>query len=859
MTLGTIDTPNIPQSTLVDASSAGNATIGNSGVQRAQPSSNLAQANEAETKQVLANQISNIMSKFSALSAEVGKLRKEAESIENPKGFGKFINVLKGLAVKLFGFVQNPTDRLNHLQNEIKILGHQMTALCNKMTASESSGLKNIQPTQVHADMGVQSSSDDLSTAKTLATTSTECIEEIHDEVETQLTETSRQARSFEPFMDRNLVGLMYGHLPDLPVQSSQAPEAADVGGPPPPPPPPPSAVDQKAAFESDMALFQKLQTEGHPVNFSRQIPCADGKVVSVDVAATLHSKAEETAFKRQLQHEAAQLSQRIEALKSPIESLKQQTLDIINTMQGEVASGDRGNQTMTLPSGMQVKVNVQLPCDYSQNPLQFFNDLDRLKMDGLITDSEYGQLETIKRDLTENQATYTQALDNIPKFEAARKELMTASSQTYLPKGSPTYEAIASILSQRSRLPAELQSYWNNFSYDSLDASLKRAQNSQQQKIDKMVAQLEQDRVKLDAAKAQYSQAGVALLDALERSSLSEGEKSRLKNTFSSNDGFTPPSNAKEETDLLGADVSIIKNKDVFQAYKQLGRCNPKGIQTDIEKLTEEIKTLQKSGSSAGLQGAVISKQVQISLEPNLFKMAEQIRGGAQFDLDSLSRAIQTVEAGKIREEFKKEANKTKEEVADALKQVQEFSSALGYPTQDIKEIDIGKIKELMDLQNLDSLSKERLSNAIQTVEASKFRDALKQVQEFSSALGYPTQDIKEIDIGKIKGLTYLQNLDSLSRAIDDIKADRSNGTSSVFVGASKQVQAFSSALGYPTQDPDQIKGLMNLVKHLQTHNSPNDIHILAENVAQSKTYTKTPDAAGMNNAFFVYIQKMA
>ncbi|MDR2396417.1 MAG: hypothetical protein LBD69_00970 [Puniceicoccales bacterium] len=758
----------IPQSTLVDASSAGNTGIqtatDNSGVQRAQPSSSLAQAHGTEAKQVSANQKSDII----ALSVEVKKLREEAKSIENPKGFGKFINACRNVASKLFGFVQSPTDRLNYLQNEIKILEDKMDALLNKMMASESSGPKDVQPTQVRADMGVQSSSDDLRTARELATTSAQHIEDIHDEVKTQLTETSRPQQAFEPFMDRNLVEIMFGPQPDLPTQASEVP--GGVGGLPPPPPggvpppppgvppPPPGGpgvlpsppgsagapkaggtVDQKAVFASDVALFQKVQTEGHQVSFSRQIQCADGKSVSVNVAASIHSKAEEADYKRQLQAKAGELGTMIKDLRAGLENLQQQTLDVIATMEKGVASGARGIKTITLDSGLKAEARIKLSCDYSKNPLQFFNDIGQLRTDGLITDSEYDRLQSIKNELTAKQTEYTNALTNAKALETVKQELETASGKTYLPKGSPMFDTISSILFQRSQLPAELQSYWNNFSYESMDASLKRAQDLHQQKIDQKLAQLEQKKAELGEAKAQYSQARVAFLDALERSSLSEAEKSRLRNTFDSDDGFTPPTGSVEETNLLGNNVNAISNKEVFQVYKRLTKFNPNGIKTNIEKLTDEITTLQKSGPSAGLRGALIGKQVQISLEPNLLKVAQQIRGGAQFDFDGLSKAIEI------------------------------------------------------------------------------------------------------------------------------IKKDKSGGISSAFIGAQPQLEAFASQLGYNAKNADgnvdanNIKGLMNLVKHLQTHNSPEDIHALAENIAQSKTFTQMPNAGGMNNAFFTYVQKMA
>jgi hypothetical protein len=401
--------------------------------------------------------------------------------------------------------------------------------------------------------------------------------------------------------------------------------------------------------------------------------------------------------------------------------------------MQKEVVSGTRGTKTMTLESGMQVEVNIKLPCNYSQNPLQFFNDLDRLKMDGLITDSEYGQLQSIKSDLTAKQTEYTNALTNAKALETAKQELKTASEKTYLPTGSSAFDAISSILSQRSQLPAELQPYWNEFSYESMDASLKRAQDLHQQKLDQKVDQLEQKKIDATTAEARYTPMKAEFLSQLESSSMPEDQKVGIRNCI---DLDFVEINGNKVTLLGDSNILLIPLQKYAPAlqkmFAQLKNLSPKFSKEQIKVLDKEVKTLQENGSSAGLQAAIVSKQVQISLEPNLFKVAQQIRGGAQFDLGSLSRAVV------------------------------------------------------------------------------------------------------------------------------HIKSDVTGGTSGVVHNALKQFQEFSSALGYPTQNIDEIKGLMNLVTHLQAHNSLEDIHALAENIAQSKTFANMPGAEGLRNTFFAYLQKM-
>jgi hypothetical protein len=429
-----------------------------------------------------------------------------------------------------------------------------------------------------------------------------------------------------------------------------------------------------------------------------------------------------------------------IRNLREGPEGLKQQTLGIIATMTREVASGARGTQTITLPSGMQVTANIKLPCDYSQSPLQFFNDLERLKTDGLVTDKEYGQFQSIKTELTAKQTEFTNALADAKALETVKQELEMASKQAHLPKGSPTYDATSSILSQRSQLPAELQSYWNNFSYESMDASLKRAQDLHQQKIDQKVAQLEQKRVDVATTEAQYVPMKAEFLRRLESSPIPDDQKVQIKKCIDLDFVDTKDNKIELLGDASALLIPLQKYDPVLQkAFAQLKALSPKLGKEQIKILDKEVQALKAGGSSAGLQAAIIGKQVQISLEPNLFKVAQQIRGGTQFDSNGLSKAVQV------------------------------------------------------------------------------------------------------------------------------IKADRSGGTSREFAEAKAQLEAFTSQLGYNAKntegnlDMDKINGLMNLVKHLQTHNSPEHIHTLAENIAQSRAFAKTPDTAGLNNAFFMYIQKMA
>ncbi|MDR1254607.1 MAG: hypothetical protein LBJ78_01070 [Puniceicoccales bacterium] len=602
-----------------------------------------------EAKQVSRNEIKTMMAEVNALDVEINALRKEVELIKNPSGFRKFIDGFKSIASKVFGFSQKPTNKLDQLENEIKILGHRSDALCDKMELRGSSG-----PAQAPRGMRDQPLQEDLQQARELAGTGVELIEEAHDEVAAQLPIASQPPidsqpkASFEPFMERKFVEIIFGPQPDLPTQTSEEP--AGVGGLPPPPPPPPpppkskvpdgGAVDLKAAFASDVALCQKLQKEGHPVSFSRQIQCVGGETVSVKVTAALHSKADEVAYQRQLRNEAAKLSAKIEDLKRPTENLKQQVLNTIKTIQNEVASGARGTQTVTLPSGMPVQCKIILSNDYSQNPLQFFNDLERLKTDGLITDDEYGQLQGIKRDLTAKQTEYTNILANIQKLETVKQELEMASREYYLPTGSPMFDNISLILSQRAQLPTESQAYWNDFSYESLERDLQHAKVQHQQVIEQKTGQLNQKRADLDAAKAQYSQLKVGFLDILGRSSLSESERSRLRGAFSSDDGFAPPGDSKQERDLLG-EVNPIKDKEIYQAYKRLLQFNPQGIQANIEKLTEEIKTLQEGSSSIGLQPVFMKKSAQISIEQRLHKITQ---GSKSADFAKLRNAVQFI-----------------------------------------------------------------------------------------------------------------------------------------------------------------------------------------------------------------------
>jgi hypothetical protein len=394
-----------------------------------------------------------------------------------------------------------------------------------------------------------------------------------------------------------------------------------------------------------------------------------------------------------------------IRNLREGPEGLKQQTLGIIATMTREVASGTRGTQTMTLPSGMQVTAHIKLPCDYSQKPLQFFNDLERLKTDGLITDEEYGQLQAIKSELAEKQTKFTNALANAKALETVKQELEMASKQTYLPKGSPTYDAISSILSQRSQLPAELQSYWNDFSYESLEADLQRAQDLHKQKIDQKAAQLEQLRADQEGLNAKYPEARTEFLRLIKEDvtlkeqyrtakeeflaalnscpRLSDAQKTTIREKITE-DGFPVGSiqletiltseadrraneallatynalkqhNPQARIDLFsegGFNVESVqrdnslsfamnKNRLLKDAYTALLKCNPQSINQKISGLEEELKELRKNEGTTGLRPALMQKSAQMPIEQVLYKMGQVSKSA---DFAKLRQAVEFI-----------------------------------------------------------------------------------------------------------------------------------------------------------------------------------------------------------------------
>ena len=580
---------------------------------------------------------------------DIDKCEAEIAAIKSPKGLQKFINVLQTIFNLIDSTIKTPTQRIAELranvQNKLQQLNEYNVIWQScyiSQSASQSSGTSPIQTQDTNSEVQADEVTPNAEEAQSLAQKAVQDTRELH------------QKNLPEPFLreaNKQTLTLIFGKLDEkasaftdasTSINEPHQRQAAMVGdtGVPPPPPPPPGAVGSatvssngastnsanasnahnalKENFDNDLKAFQELQSKGKTVEFSVSYRDLQGNEVACKLASrSIHNKGELTAYQQDLSKSVDRLNGEIDSLKKPIDELKNKIQAAINdclsntTTVKQVVCGKSIDCTLSFDEGQK---NL-----YGSNPLAFFNDLELLKMQGLINDTQYQTLSDLRDQKLTNgtQTDFQNRLDSIKSINDAIAQLKNESnaSATLLPKCKTGMDQqIAELVEQRSKLPHELSAYWSEFSYDSLQGEISNILQDNQSKIKVINNQITQLKSKLKTAQTKFEKEQNSL-----KSELADKIAADYKDSFDAyiknpiNTGTGGP------TDKTSLQITHLFNQ--YPELKELKLIAPEILQKNIKNLQAQKEKLENVDITQLLK----SKTAQMSVENLLVSLKDE------------------------------------------------------------------------------------------------------------------------------------------------------------------------------------------------------------------------------------------
>ena len=629
---------------------------------------------------------------------DIDKCEAEIAAIKSPKGLQKFINVLQTIFNLIDSTIKTPTQRIAELranvQNKLQQLNEYNVIWQScyiSQSASQSSGTSPIQTQDTNSEVQADEVTPNAEEAQSLAQQAVQDTRELH------------QKNLPEPFLreaNKQTLTLIFGKLDEkasaftdasTSINEPHQRQAAMVGDtgvppPPPPPPPPPGAVGSATVssngastnsanasnahnaleenFDNDLKAFQELQSKGKTVEFSFSYRGLQGNEVARKLASrSIHNKGELTAYQQDLSKSVDRLNGEIDSLKKPIDELKNKIQAAINdclsntTTVKQVVCGKSIDCTLSFDEGQK---NL-----YGSNPLAFFNDLELLKMQGLINDTQYQTLSDLRDQKLTNgtQTDFQNRLDSIKSINDAIAQLKNESnaSATLLPKCKTGMDQqIAEFVEQRSKLPDKLSAYWLDFSYKSLLGDVDKIKASNQAKIDNLRRQITTEQDKL----------------------LSDNALTNLKNTLEDkgvSDDEIQGAISDHRADLI-LQIRFVRDKEILSNISTLKQHL---IRKDkISSLEKQVQTLQ---TTIDITSLLVQRNAQMSVENNLLTLAN--------NLEDYQKAYNEIANDKRLQPFEqKEKNKAstytvvnKERFNELAKALNKIIEGTGFPLLDV------------------------------------------------------------------------------------------------------------------------------------------------------------------------------
>lgn len=581
---------------------------------------------------------------------DIDKCEAEIAAIKSPKGLQKFINVLQTIFNLIDSTIKTPTQRIAELranvQNKLQQLNEYNVIWQScyiSQSASQSSGTSPIQTQDTNSEVQADEVTPNAEEAQSLAQKAVQDTRELH------------QKNLPEPFLreaNKQTLTLIFGKLDEKASaftdastsinepHQRQAAMVGDTGVPPPPPPPPPGAVRSatvssngastnsanasnahnalKENFNNDLKAFQELQSKGKTVEFSVSYRDLQGNEVACKLASrSIHNKGELTAYQQDLSKSVDRLNGEIDSLKKPIDELKNKIQAAINdclsntTTVKQVVCGKSIDCTLSFDEGQK---NL-----YGSNPLAFFNDLELLKMQGLINDTQYQTLSDLRDQKLTNgtQTDFQNRLDSIKSINDAIAQLKNESnaSATLLPKCKTGMDQqIAEFVEQRSKLPAELSAYWLNFSYESLQGEIRNIIKDNESKIKDINKQIDQLKEELKSAPTEFEEEQNRF-----KSKLANKIAADYKDSFDAYIKDPVNTGTGEKTDKASLQIThlFIQHPEL----KKLKLIAPETLQKNIENLQAQKKKLENVDITQLLK----SKTAQMSVENLLVSLKDE------------------------------------------------------------------------------------------------------------------------------------------------------------------------------------------------------------------------------------------
>lgn len=583
---------------------------------------------------------------------DIDKCEAEIAAIKSPKGLQKFINVLQTIFNLIDSTIKTPTQRIAELranvQNKLQQLNEYNVIWQScyiSQSASQSSGTSPIQTQDTNSEVQADEVTPNAEEAQSLAQQAVQDTRELH------------QKNLPEPFLreaNKQTLTLIFGKLDEkasaftdasTSINEPHQRQAAMVGDtgvppPPPPPPPPPGAVGSATVssngastnsanasnahnaleenFDNDLKAFQELQSKGKTVEFSFSYRGLQGNEVARKLASrSIHNKGELTAYQQDLSKSVDRLNGEIDSLKKPIDELKNKIQAAINdclsntTTVKQVVCGKSIDCTLSLDEGQK---NL-----YGSNPLAFFNDLELLKMQGLINDTQYQTLSDLRDQKLTNgtQTDFQNRLDSIKSINDAIAQLKNESnaSATLLPKCKTGMDQqIAELVEQQSKLPDELKYYWLDFSYNSLQSEISNIIRDNESKIKDINNQIDQLKGKLKNAQTEFEKMQNSF-----KSELADKIAADYKDSFDAYIKNPINTGTGEPTDKTSLQITHLFNQ--HPKLKELKLIAPEILQKNIKNLQAQKEKLENVDITQLLK----SKTAQMSVENLLVSLKDE------------------------------------------------------------------------------------------------------------------------------------------------------------------------------------------------------------------------------------------